>query len=303
MTDGSRRILTAMTEEKKRTRRGSGDGGLFEQADGKWVAQLSIGPRGHRKIVQRVRPTRAAAKAALDDLKDDLKAGVAPSKRSLGSYLQSWLDDSAKPTISANTYRGYNDAIALWKPIHHIALSKLTAEDIEEASNAMLATKGPRDNPRREPASPKTIRNAQIMLRRALGQAEARGHVRRNVARLVPLRKVARRRHRLRQSRERPVSDIRRGLVFVTPKGYAVNGTWFLSHFLDLLEAAKLERITIHGLRHGAATLLLGAGAHPRVAQELLRHASSRTTMDIYSHVTGTQQREAADLLERAIGG
>jgi integrase len=56
-------------------------------------------------------------------------------------------------------------------------------------------------------------------------------------------------------------------------------------------------------LRHGAATLLIGAGAHPRVAQELLRHASSRTTMEIYGHVSAGQQREAVELLEKAIAG
>ena len=43
----------------------------------------------------------------------------------------------------------------------------------------------------------------------------------------------------------------------------------------------------LHDLRHGAASLLVGAGTHPRVAQELLRHASSKTTMEIYAHVSG----------------
>jgi hypothetical protein len=35
--------------------------------------------------------------------------------------------------------------------------------------------------------------------------------------------------------------------------------------------------------------------------QELLRHASSRTTMDIYSHVSAAQQRDAVDALERMV--
>jgi hypothetical protein len=46
------------------------------------------------------------------------------------------------------------------------------------------------------------------------------------------------------------------------------------------------------------------AGAHSRVAQELLRHApGSRVTMERYAHVTAGQQREAADLLEWAVTG
>jgi integrase len=59
----------------------------------------------------------------------------------------------------------------------------------------------------------------------------------------------------------------------------------------------------LHDLRHGAATLLLGAGVHPRVAQQLLRHASSKTTTEIYSHVTAAQERQAAEVLEAALVG
>ena len=40
---------------------------------------------------------------------------------------------------------------------------------------------------------------------------------------------------------------------------------------------------------------------HPRIAQELLRHASSKTTMEIYSHVSAAQQREAVEVLQRAL--
>ena len=43
-----------------------------------------------------------------------------------------------------------------------------------------------------QPASAKTVRNAQLMLRKALRSAEQRGHVRRNVALQVPLRHVPR---------------------------------------------------------------------------------------------------------------
>jgi hypothetical protein len=32
-----------------------------------------------------------------------------------------------------------------------------------------------------------------------------------------------------------------------------------------------------------------GTCVHPRIAQELLRHASSNTTMEIYSHVSAAQ--------------
>lgn len=72
------------------------------------------------------------------------------------------------------------------------------------------------------------------------------------------------------------------GLVFVTTKGYSVNASWLTRHFQSLLEAAELPTMRLHDLRHGAASLLVAAGAHPRVAQALLRHASSKTTMDVF---------------------
>src|SRR2546426_3130029 len=98
-----------------------------------------------------------------------------------------------------------------------------------------------------------------------------------------------------------PISRWTMGSLFVTPRGLAVSGSWLTKHFQALLERAGLPRMRLHDLRHGAASLLVGAGVHPRIAQELLRHASSKTTMEIYSHVSAAQQREAVDVLQQAI--
>ncbi len=89
--------------------------------------------------------------------------------------------------------------------------------------------------------------------------------------------------------------------MVVTERGYAVNGSWLTKHFQALLERAGLPKMRLHDLRHGAASLLVGAGVHPRIAHELLRHASSKTTMEIYSHVSAAQQREAVEVLQRAL--
>lgn len=61
--------------------------------------------------------------------------------------------------------------------------------------------------------------------------------------------------------------------------------------------------MTVQELRHGAASLLAVAKTHPRVAQELLRHApGSRITMERSTHVTAGKQREAADALDMLLG-
>jgi integrase len=118
----------------------------------------------------------------------------------------------------------------------------------------------------------------------------------------LPAFVVARlRSHLERQQQERPDEAPTNGLVFVSERGYAVNGSWLTKHFQALLRRAGLPRMRLHDLRHGAASLLVGAGVHARIAQELLRHASSKTTMEIYSHVSAAQQRDAVEVLQRAL--
>jgi integrase len=67
--------------------------------------------------------------------------------------------------------------------------------------------------------------------------------------------------------------------------------------FKPLLKRAKLPDIRFHDLRHTSATLLMSAGVHPKVVQERLGHSQIAVTMDIYSHVLPTMQREAASKL------
>ncbi len=164
----------------------AGEGSIFQRKDRKWVASLSIGGRTSRRFVRRSFPTRAEAVAGLEELKAERRARIRPSRQSLGDYLRWWLDESARSTISANTYRGYDDVLAHFQPIAGIPLRDLTAEDIEACCNRMTAHRGRAV----APAAPKTIRNAQLMLRRALSQAVERGYMHANVARQMPLRRI-----------------------------------------------------------------------------------------------------------------
>ena len=67
---------------------------------------------------------------------------------------------------------------------------------------------------------------------------------------------------------------------------------------LYTLHAAELPTITLHGLRHTHATLLLETGTHVKVIQERLGHADAKTTMDVYAHVLHTTQADTADKFE-----
>lgn len=73
--------------------------------------------------------------------------------------------------------------------------------------------------------------------------------------------------------------------------------------FTRTLKAAGLPRMRFHDLRHTAATLLLGRGVHPKVVSEMLGHATIAITLDLYSHVIPTMQRETAGVFDSILAG
>jgi len=46
---------------------------------------------------------------------------------------------------------------------------------------------------------------------------------------------------------------------------------------------------------------MLGLGVHPKVAAEMLDHSQIAVTLDLYSHVTPTMQRGAAETLDAVL--
>jgi integrase len=64
-----------------------------------------------------------------------------------------------------------------------------------------------------------------------------------------------------------------------------------------------VPRLTLHGLRHTHATLLLKAGVPLHVVSRRLGHASEAFTAAVYAHVLPGQQREAAETFSRLVFG
>lgn len=92
-------------------------------------------------------------------------------------------------------------------------------------------------------------------------------------------------------------------LVFCTSLGTPLNPNKVLERFKTLLKRAGLPDIRFHDLRHSAATMLLSMDIHPKVVQELLGHNQISMTMDTYSHVLPTMQKEAMGKLNDALQG
>jgi site-specific recombinase XerD len=91
--------------------------------------------------------------------------------------------------------------------------------------------------------------------------------------------------------------------VFCTSHGTPFAAANLRTEFKALLQKAGLPDIRFHDLRHSVAPLLLEIGTHPKIVQEFLGHENIGMTMDIYSHVMPTMQKEAMAKLNALLGG
>jgi integrase len=107
--------------------------------------------------------------------------------------------------------------------------------------------------------------------------------------------------HKARQAQERLQAGPcwqNGGLVFCHKDGRPIDPSWVTKNFHRLLKAAKVKDTNFHALRHTFATRLLELGENPKVTQKMLGHSSIEMTLDTYSHVLPSLERQAAEKLE-----
>lgn len=97
------------------------------------------------------------------------------------------------------------------------------------------------------------------------------------------------------------------GLVFPGQRGRVLDRARLLRvHFRPALERAKIARagvLRLYDLRHGFATAALEAGADVRTTADLMGHASTRMTMEVYQHVSDERKRGAAERIGAELFG
>lgn len=113
------------------------------------------------------------------------------------------------------------------------------------------------------------------------------------------------RRHRAEQEeRKRIMGPAYRdhGLVCCRPDGTPIVPSTFSTYFRSWIKRhAVFPRITLHGLRHSHATLLMGVGVHPKIVSERLGHSTINITLDLYTHCLPLLQKEAADRFDQIV--
>lgn len=89
--------------------------------------------------------------------------------------------------------------------------------------------------------------------------------------------------------------------VFTNRDGTPLQPRRTSARFAKLIDGLEVRRIRLHDVRHTHATLMLLAGVQPHVVSKRLGHGGVAITLDVYSHVMPSQQREAVALVARLV--
>lgn len=92
-------------------------------------------------------------------------------------------------------------------------------------------------------------------------------------------------------------------LVFTEPDGGHIRPQKVTDTWREAVRDAPQPVIRFHDVRHTHATLLLQAGASPKVVSARLGHSNIQTTLDIYSEVLPAMDQDAADAFEGHVWG
>jgi integrase len=174
----------------KMSRRGNGEGSIFQRKDGRWVAIVDYGFRdGKRERKSLYGSTR---KEVSDELKRVLRAqqlGVpAESGRlTVGEWLDKWLETQKGSKPKTYTAYEYQTRMHLKPAFGKIPLVKLQPQEVR----AFMMTKAEAG------LSTKTIRHLRATLRAALNVAVNDGLIARNVAALAKPPKLEKRQLRV----------------------------------------------------------------------------------------------------------
>lgn len=91
-----------------------------------------------------------------------------------------------------------------------------------------------------------------------------------------------------------------RDLLFTSAQGTPLRGNnWRRRVFLPALSMLGMERMRIHDLRHTGASLAVASGASIVAVQNMMGHAHTSTTLNVYTHLFDGHLDDLAESLNR----
>ena len=164
--------------KRKSTRNAQGAGTIRQRKDGKWEARYTIGrhPGTGRQIQKSVYgKTEQEVRKKLTQVTAAIDAGVytAPSKMTVGQWLDIWLAEYVKGVVKPSTLYSYEMQCRNHvKPaLGAVKLSALSAHTIQALYNKLHRESG---------LSAKTVKNIHGILHKALKQAVLLGYIKVN---------------------------------------------------------------------------------------------------------------------------
>ena len=164
---------------KRNSRRGKGEGSIFQRKDGTWEGYLTIGydENGKQKRRYASGKTRAEVRDKLDEIKRQLFAGTfSDTQLTVKQYLQQWLDIK-KIDVKPRSHEFYKTYIRLYieSRIGRVQLAKLTPLHVQSMMTEIAGT-----------TSKDAANKARTVLTAALKQAVSLGLIPRNPVDAVP---------------------------------------------------------------------------------------------------------------------
>jgi integrase len=204
------------------SKRGNGEGSIYRRADGRWASSLSVeGPLGKRTRKTFYGKNRKEVSDRLRAALRQRDQGIPlpDDRQTFGSFIEQWLENSARRSLRPSTYENYSHLIRghILPDLGHIPISKLSAQHVQEFLNIKL----------QEGLSTRTVRYLLTLIRRTLTLAMKWGVISRNVASLVePPRLISR--------EVRPMSQDEAATLFSSIQGDRLRNLYTITLALGL---------------------------------------------------------------------
>jgi integrase len=93
------------------------------------------------------------------------------------------------------------------------------------------------------------------------------------------------------------------GLVFPRPDGSPWPPDSLTADWARAVRLLKLPKVTFHALRHTHVSQLIAAGLDVVTVSRRIGHSKPTVTLDVYSHLFGSTDQRAAEVVEAALAG